>query len=85
MTRDEATAHALCREAEPVLRRMGVVTTAHFDAMIPLIAAALAGEREACARVVADWVNEFTPSCCGISVERTLGRVEDAIRTRGDP
>jgi hypothetical protein len=49
MTRDEATAHALCREAEPVLCRMGVVTTAHYDAMIPLIAAALAAEREACA------------------------------------
>jgi hypothetical protein len=81
MTRDEATAHALCREAEPVLRRMGVVTTAHFDAMIPLIAAALAGEREACARVA----ESLAEAGAGAKVAQLAGRMyAAAIRARGE-
>jgi hypothetical protein len=77
MTADESLAGVLARVRRQV---------EELAASLPLVAEnARREEREACARVVANWVNEFTPSCCGISVERTLGRVEDAIRYRGEP
>jgi hypothetical protein len=83
MTRDEATAHALCREAEPVLCRMGVVTTAHYDAMIPLIAAALAAERSECARL-AEAQPYYHDTHTGMRQQWVKTQIAAAIRARGD-
>jgi hypothetical protein len=56
----EGRAWAVCEAMDGPLRRMGVTTTAHYDAGVPLIAAAVraavAEEREACVSLIRQYL-----------------------------
>lgn len=82
MTPEEREREIL-EELERRMRGMGVVTTAHYDACAGLIAAAIraavAAEREACARAV-----ERTPTPFG-GLASVRAQIAAAIRARGGP
>lgn len=69
----EDRARDVCELMEARMRTMGVITTAHYDAGLPLIAEAIhravAAERRACARAAAEAIQDAV----------------EAIRSRGGP
>jgi hypothetical protein len=75
--RHERVARAVCEQMEEAMRRMGVITTAHYDAGHGLIVAALIGAEAAGA--------EAMRAACARAAEENeplggQGEVADAIR-----
>lgn len=83
--------YEICQEMERRMAKMGVHTTAHYEAGTELIAEAIRqavlAEREACAKL-ADSYDGKCPECggeeCGWYGNEPGGRIAAAIRARTD-